>query len=161
MFKKIGILTFVFFASLSMYSQTTLPDISLKNLDGDMISIKDISKGKTVVIDFWYTSCVNCIEELDAIAEVYEELQEEIGFELITVTTDNSRTVAKVKPFVNEHEWEYEVLYDTNKELYRALNVPVSPYVLIVKDGKILYTHQGYSTGAEEELFKKFEELKD
>ena len=75
---------------------------------------------------------------------------------------DGSETqdVHKVKPLVDNHGWDYEVLIDTNEELKRALGIQAIPYTLIL-DGKgnIVYRHNGYVDGAEEELIEKVREM--
>ena len=41
------------------------------------------------------------------------------------------------------------------------MNVTLTPQVYVVdKDGKIVYSHTGYSPGSENELLKKIKELK-
>lgn len=143
-----------------IHAQSSLPDVSLKNLDGALISIKEASKNKTIVFDFWATWCVPCINELDAIADEYDDLQDDFGFELIAISIDDARTKSRVKPMVNGKDWDYQVLLDTNQEFKRAMNIASVPYVIIVKNGKVVYTHSGYSPGAEQELYEKFQSLK-
>jgi len=149
------LLTFLL-VSLFIKAQTTLPDLQLKSIDGKTFSIQEMTKDKVVVFDFWATWCVPCINELDAISEEYEDLQEEFGFELVAVSVDNARSKSRVKPMINGKGWDYTVLLDTNQKLKRALNISSVPYVIIVKNGKVVYTHSGYTPGAEEELFEKF-----
>jgi len=156
MFKKISILFVILLASLIVKAQTSLPDIQLTNLDRQSVSIQEISKDKVLVFSFWATWCVPCINELDAIAEEYEDLQDEFNFELIAVSIDDARTKSRVKPMVNGKGWEYEILLDNNQKLKRALNIANVPYVIIVKNGKVVHTHSGYTPGAEQELYKKF-----
>ncbi len=160
MLKKLSLFTLLLFIVSIAYSQKNLPNISLKNLEGKSVSLAEISKNKTIVIDFWATWCVPCINELDVISEEYEDLQEEMGFELIAVSVDNSRSKSRVKPMVDGKGWEYQVLLDPKKELQLALNVPAVPYIIIVKNGKVVYTHQGYTPGAEGDLYDKFKEFK-
>lgn len=160
MTKQNFLLIFVLFTGFFVTAQTTLPDISLKDINGKTISIKQLSKGKTLVVDFWATWCVPCINELDAISEDYEDLQDEMGFELIAVSVDNARSKSRVKPLINGKGWDYNVLLDTNQKLKRALNIASVPFVMIVKDGKVVYTHSGYSPGAEQELYEKFKSLR-
>ena len=158
--KKLFILiTFIF--SLSINSQSVLPDISLNTLNGEEINIKSISNNdKIAVVSLWATWCVPCIKELDAISEYYEEWKDEVDFELYAVSTDDSRTIKRVNAMVNGKGWEYNVLLDTNNELQRALGASTIPLTLIVKNNKIVYRHSGYSAGVEFELFDKIKELK-
>lgn len=148
------------FTSLLIQSQTSLPDIHLKNLEGETVSIQEASKDKLIVFDFWATWCVPCINELDTIADEYEDLQDDFGFELIAVSVDDARTKSRVKPMVNGKDWDYQILLDTNQEFKRAMNISSVPYVIIVKNGKVVYTHSGYSPGAEQELYEKFQSFK-
>ena len=156
MFKKISVLFIILLASFVIKAQTSLPDIQLNNLDGKSVSIQELSKDNVLVFSFWATWCVPCINELDAIAEEYEDLQDEFNFELIAVSIDDARTKSRVKPMINGKGWEYEILLDSNQKLKRALNIANVPYVIIVKNGKVVHTHSGYTPGAEQELYEKF-----
>ncbi|PQJ31056.1 thiol:disulfide interchange protein [Nonlabens arenilitoris] len=140
-------------------AQTSLPEISLKNLDGKEISLANLSDDKTVVVSLWATWCVPCIRELDTIAEVYEEMQEEINFELVAISVDDSRSTRRVKPAVMGKGWEYTVLLDPNNDVRRHLGNPNVPLTLIIKNGEIVYRHSSFTPGAEDELFEKFKEI--
>lgn len=157
MFRKASILILLLVSSLLLNAQTSLPDIQLKNLDGQTVSIQEMSKDKVIVYSFWATWCVPCINELDAIAEEYEDLQDDFDFELVAISIDDARTKSRVKPMINGKGWEYEILLDTNQKLKRALNIANVPYVIIAKNGKVVYTHSGYTPGSEQELYEKFQ----
>ena len=118
------------------------------------------NNGKPIIIDFFATWCKPCNRELSAISEVYEDWQEETGVKLIAVSIDQAQNINKVKPLVDSHGWEYDVLLDPNSDLKRALGVQTIPYTIIV-DGKgnIVYRHNGYVEGAEEELIETVREL--
>ena len=157
MFKKVSILFIILVASLVVKAQTSLPDIQLNDIDGKSVSIQELSKDKVIVYSFWATWCVPCINELDAIAEEYEDLQDDFDFELVAISIDDARTKSRVKPMINGKGWEYDILLDSNQKLKRALNIANVPYVIIVKNGKIVYTHSGYTPGSEQELYEKFQ----
>ena len=157
--KFLTLLTFIF--SISVNSQSTLPNISLNSLDGNEINIQAISDNdKIAVVSLWATWCVPCIKELDAISEYYEEWRDEVNFELYAISTDDSRTIKRVNAMVNGKGWDYTILLDSNNELQRALGASTIPLTLIVKNNKIVYRHSGYSAGVEFELFDKIKELK-
>ena len=138
-----------------------LPTVSLKDINGNSVNTAELNNdGKPFIIDFFATWCKPCNRELDAIAEVYDEWREETGVKVFAVSIDVAQNINKVKPLVDNHGWEYDVLLDPNSDFKRALGIQMIPYVLIV-DGKgnIVYKHNGYTDGAELELIEKVREL--
>lgn len=152
---------FIFFIGFSSFAQQLLPNITLQNTDGKTISIKtDCSeKDKLYIFSFWATWCSPCVQELDAINDVYEDWRKEINLELIAVATDDARTQKRVKPLVNGKGWDYQVLLDTNQEFKRSMGISNVPYLIVVKNGKILFTENGHTPGGETELFEKLKKL--
>lgn len=141
--------------------QAQLPKVTLKDIHGKEVSTDTLSnQGRPFIIDFFATWCKPCNRELDAISEVYEDWQQETGVKIIAVSLDQAHNINKVKPLVDNHGWDYEVLLDPNGELKHAFGIQMIPYVLIVDgQGNIVYKHQGYTDGAEEELIEKVREL--
>lgn len=142
-------------------AQAQLPKTTLKDINGKVVSTDTLSnQGKPFIIDFFATWCKPCNRELDAISEVYEDWQQETGVKIIAVSLDQAHNTNKVKPLVDNHGWEYEVLLDPNGELKRAFGIQMIPYVLIVDgQGNIVYKHQGYTDGDEEELLSVLRKL--
>lgn len=138
-----------------------LPAVKLKTIDGKTLSTDTLSNGgRPLIIDFFATWCKPCNRELTAIAEVYDDWVEETGVKLIAVSIDQAQNINKVKPLVDNHGWPYEVLLDPNSDLKRALGIQMIPYTLILDgQGKIVYKHNGYTEGAEEELIEKVRSL--
>ena len=150
----------ILLASFNINSQNTFADVTLKTLNGNEITTKSLSSNdKIAVISLWATWCVPCIKELDAISEYYDEWRDEIDFKLYAISTDDSRTIKRVKAMVNGKGWEYEILLDTNQELQRSLGASTIPLTLIVKNNKIIYRHTGYSSGVEYELYDELKKL--
>ena len=138
-----------------------VPSVTLKDINGKTVNTAELKNdGKPFIIDFFATWCKPCNRELDAIAEVYDEWREETGVKIFAVSIDQAQNINKVKPLVDNHGWEYEVLLDPNGDFKRALGIQMIPYVLIV-DGKgnIAYKHNGYTDGTEQELIEKVREL--
>ena len=157
--KKITFL--MLFVGLNLFSQNNLPDLNLSNLEGKKISLKnDFSeKDKLYVFSFWATWCSPCINELDELNEIQTDWKKEVNFEIIAVSTDDSRTQKRVKPLINGKEWNYTVLLDTNQDFKRALSIVNIPYTIVVKNGKIVHIQNGYVPGSEVELFEKLKSL--
>ncbi len=147
--------------ALCSLADAQVPQVVLRSIDGSSVRTDTLSNGgKPFIIDFFATWCKPCNRELSAIAEVYDEWQEETGVKVIAVSIDQAQNINKVKPLVDSHGWPYEVLLDPNGEFKRALGVQMIPYTLIVDgQGQIVYKHNGYTDGAEEELIEKVREL--
>jgi len=136
---------------------STIPSVELKTLDGKTVNIKDyIGQGKITVVSFWATWCSPCKRELDAIAEIYPDWQEDHNVELVAITIDDSRSLAKVPALLETKGWEYTVLADVKQELKKALNFQTVPQTFLLNEkGEIVYSHTGYSPGDEYELEEK------
>lgn len=147
--------------SFNLFAQNNLPDLSLPNLEGKKNSLKnDFSeKDKLYVFSFWATWCGPCINELDELNDLQEEWKKDINFEIIAVSTDDSRTQKRVKPLINGKGWEYKILLDTNQDFKRALSIVNIPYTIVVKNNQIVHVQNGYVPGSEEELYKKLKSL--
>lgn len=138
-----------------------LPSVTLKDINGKTVDTAKLSNGgKPFVISFFATWCKPCNRELTAISEVYDEWREETGVKVIAVSIDQAQNINKVKPLVDGNGWTYDVLLDPNSDFKRALGIQMIPYVLLV-DGKgnIVYKHNGYTEGAEQELIEKIRQL--
>ena len=138
-----------------------LPAVTVKTMSGTEVRTDTLhNDGKPFIIDFFATWCKPCNRELDAISDVYEEWQEETGVKIFAVSTDEAQNINKVKPLVNNHGWEYDILLDPNSDFKRALGGHSIPFTLIVDGkGEIVYKHTGYKDGDEAELIEKVRKL--
>lgn len=160
MSKGLFILAMLLFAAVESVN-AQLPSFKLKTIEGKTIDTQTLSNdGKPFIIDFFATWCKPCNRELSAISEVYDEWQKETGVKLYAVSIDKAQNANKVKPLVNQHGWEYEVILDPNSEFRKSFGGEMIPFVVICDgDGKIVYKHNGYTEGAEQELIEKVREL--
>ena len=143
--KKLGIILLltVFVAGFGFAQDTTktfkkVPSVKVKNLKGETVNTETfVNDGKPYIISFWATYCKPCIKELNAIAEVYEEWQDEHGVKLIAVSIDDSRTSRSVPVIVNGKGWEYEFYLDVNSDFKRAMNVNNVPHTFTFQNAAI------------------------
>lgn len=160
------LLALLFTFSFTLFAQDSdeiagkrAPNFILENFDGEFTDLSEELGDGPVLLSFWATWCKPCLEELSELNKIYGDYKEK-GFKLLAISTDNERTVAKVKPFVKSKSYDFPVLYDTNSEvarLYYARAVPFS--VLIDKDGAIIYSHTGYMHGDEMVIRNKIKEM--
>jgi peroxiredoxin len=140
--------------SISSLSQNIVPNTKLKNLEGEFIYTNDVlTENNFYIVSFWATWCIPCINELDAIVDIYEELEKD-NVEVIAISTDDARTKKRVRPMINGKDWNFKILLDENHDLKRALNIVGIPHTIITKGTKIIYRRIGYSPGEEVDLFE-------
>ena len=132
-----------------------IPNIKLKDFTGNTIDLSKIdNKGNPIIISFWATWCKPCKAELNAIAEEFEDWVDETGVKLIAISIDDARSSSRVEPYVNAMGWEYTVLMDPNGDMKRAMNVNNVPHTFLLNgEGKIVWDHNNYSPGDENELY--------
>jgi peroxiredoxin len=146
---------------ISFRPQDSMPSVSVKDMDGNTVNFNTVAdSGKITVVSFWATWCTPCIKELEAIHEKYEDWTKTYNMKLVAVSIDDARNSKKVKPKVLGYGWNYQILIDENMDLARAMNVNNPPMTFIYDTtGKLVYSHQGYTPGAEDELEAKLKEI--
>jgi len=148
--------------NFTLFAQEQLPITTLKTLSGSNTTLTEIAAiDDLIVVSLWATWCVPCKNELDAVAEVYDDWVSETGVKYYAVSIDDSRTAKRVRPMINGKGWEFEILLDENSDLKRAFGVSTVPYTVIIKSGEIVFKHTGYTPGFEDELYDQIVALKE
>ena len=146
---------------LSTAQSRTLPSVDVKTLNGGTINITTLENdGNPIVISFWATWCKPCKKELNNIAELYEDWQDETGVKLVAISIDDTRSMVRVAPYVNASDWDYEVYLDPNGDLKRAMGVSTVPHTFLLNSkNEIVWQHKGYIDGDEDELYEQIEKI--
>lgn len=152
---------FLLCAGINSVHAQSLPAVQLKNLAGESISTADLAiEGQPTLICFWATWCSPCKRELNNYAELYEDWQDETGVNIVAVSIDDQRSIRRVAPYVNSVLWDYEVLLDPNKDFARAMQVVNVPHTFLVNGaGEIVWQHNNYADGDEEEVYEELLKL--
>lgn len=154
-------LLFVAAALVASAQDKPVPSVKLQDMTGATVDTGALENdGNPVVICFWATWCSPCKKELNNYADLYADWQEEFGVKIIAVTIDDQRSKARVKPYVDGVAWEYDVLYDPNRDFARAMGVQTPPHTFVVDgEGNIVHSHVGYTDGDEDELEETLREI--
>lgn len=146
---------------VSASDQKKIPaNVEIQTLQGQKIKTSSLKHDGPMVISFWATWCKPCVQELQAISESYEDLQDDYNFKLVAVSIDDQRNVRRVPGFVSSKGWEYDVYCDPNGDFKRAMNVNTVPHTFLADaKGNIVWSHNRYSPGDEEILMENIAKL--
>ena len=118
------------------------PDFTFRDLDGKTHRLSDY-RGKVVLLDFWFMSCVWCQEIIPEMVQTYNELHGK-GLEIIGINgVDSEETL---RPFLAEKKitWPQTIQHKTDSPVYKRYRVSAAPiYYLIDRDGKIAAQREG------------------
>jgi len=144
--------------SLSLFS-SSVPDFSLKQMDGARFSISGVLGKKVIVIDFWATWCKPCKKLLKKLDGISREFPDTVS--VLAISTDEPSSFSRVESYVKSRNYHFTVLHDPDSAVSGIFNPSGSiPYTMIIgKNKKIVYTHTGYIPGYEKELREKILEL--
>jgi thiol:disulfide interchange protein DsbD len=117
--------------------------VELTALDGRPIN----GAGKVLVLDFWATWCVPCIQELPELNRLYHDLSPK-GLALVGVAMDEEGAEI-VKPFLARHPMDYPVALGSAEagRKYAVENFPVT--LVFDRSGKLAKRFDGYTKEAD------------
>lgn len=126
------------------------PDFRFEDAIGQTFSLSDF-RGKSVMINFWRTTCGYCTMQLPFIQQVYDDWQDD---EVVILIINIGESADKVSDFLDDRGISLPVLLDREAEAaaqYRVSGIPIT--LFIDREGLI----RGIWFGA----FQSAEEIED
>lgn len=126
-----------------------LPALSLPDLDGTLHALSEY-RGRRVLLNFWATWCVPCLEEMPALAEAQTKFGENAPI-VVGIAMDEPD---RVRAFLAAHPVNYPILIGETSAPSTSMQVgntsEILPFsVLIDADGYVLATHAGSLSSAQ------------
>ncbi|MFC4023051.1 TlpA family protein disulfide reductase [Oceanobacillus longus] len=106
------------------------PDFELETLNVEQFKLSDL-KGKKVILNFWYTWCPPCREEMPEMQKFYEEFGDEVEIVAVNLTY-MEKSEQDVHDFIDEFSFTYSVPLDreeTVAEQYKIHAAPTSYFI--------------------------------
>ncbi|HOZ84465.1 MAG TPA: TlpA disulfide reductase family protein [Niabella sp.] len=143
---------------------TAAPNFSLKNLDGNKVSLADF-KGKTVIFDFWATWCGPCKASFPSMQKLVTKYKNDPTVQFLFVDTweqvENKEKNAS--DFIKQNKYSFEVLMDEKDEMAVAFQKTFPSFTgiptkfIMDKEGKVRFMSVGF--GGEEKTIKEMDAL--
>jgi len=133
----------------ALAADNAAPEFTLKDLENKDVKLSEVYKNGPVVVAFWSTWCKNCPDEMKQFQRMYDQYKEQ-GLTVLGVSIDCSKTVSKVRPWIQGRRFTFPILLDTANNVKRLYNVNPVPHSFIIDtSGQIVYSHIGYRPGDE------------
>lgn len=152
--KDWGIAFVVVLAAFALFSWVTTPHpktdgpapaFELVDLEGNPTSLAALdAAGDVVVLNFWFTTCPPCRNEIPELVAFHAEHPE---VPLVGVSIDKLST-ARLAATSKKLGIDYPVLHDPQARVAAEYGVAVYPTTVLVRDGQIVASRMGEVTSA-------------
>ncbi|WP_245287961.1 thioredoxin family protein [Bradyrhizobium sp. Ec3.3] len=128
-------------------SQEIAPDFTgISNwFNSKPLSLADL-RGKVVLVDFWTYGCVNCVNTLPHVTELYAKYRDK-GLVVVGVHTPEfpfERSASNVQAALKRHGITYPVAQDNDSRTWNAYRNQYWPAQYIIdQNGRIVFEHAG------------------
>lgn len=107
------------------------PETILSTIHNKSIDLSTL-RGKPTVLNFWFTTCTPCIEEMPVLNKIKQKFEGKVNF--IAITFSSQKSVAQ---FLKTHRFDYRQVAGADS-LTKALGIEFYPKNIILdKDGVV------------------------
>ena len=150
--KKFSIISLLVLMTIGWAGINHLPNMKFKDLKNKKQSLSQYYSDGPILLNFWNLACEPCKKEMKELDKLHLKYEKQ-GFDVVSINIDNTRSMSKVKSYVNSQKYAFPVLSDPRAELFRKMGGKVMPFVIIANSkGEIISRHVGYNPGDEKKL---------
>jgi peroxiredoxin len=112
------------------------PDFTLQDLNGKDVKLSDF-RGKIVMINFWATWCVPCINELPFMQAISDNWSSK-GIQVLAIAIKDHEQLDAVGQYITQNTYTFRVLWDSKGQAESLYNVSTFPTTFFIdKEGII------------------------
>ena len=125
------------------------PEFTLNRLDGPAVSLGEL-KGRVVILEFWATWCGPCRSSLPSLELIAKRYQDR-GVQVLLVNV--AEPPGPVRKWLEGRYEAATVLLDRDGSVSERYGVSGIPHLVIIdREGRMVWSHQGYGGGLERNL---------
>ena len=153
--KKFFIINLLALMTIGWTGTNHLPNMKFKDMKNKRQELSQYYNDGPILLNIWNLACEPCKKEMKELDKLNIKYGPQ-GFEVVSINIDNTRSMSKVKSYVNSQKYSFTVLSDPKAEFFRKMGGKVMPFVIIADTtGKIINRHVGYNPGDEIRLEKE------
>ena len=143
-------------AGIGLAPGTPAPDAQVEDLEGNVLSLRELVGDGPALIEFWASWCENCEALEPQMNEIHKRFAGQLTVVAVAVAVSQSRR--RVRRHVERHSPEFTFVYDAQGDAVRAYQaLTTSVVVLVDGQGRVALTDVGPDQdliGAVEDLLK-------
>lgn len=115
----------------------SLPSLHGINIYNEPIDLNTLSYEQPILVYFWGTWCPVCSvvsPSVNTISQYYPTYS-------IAMQSGNNKTL---QGYMNENEYQFNVINDNNNRIAHSLGVKVTPLVMVIHQGELVNFTTGY-----------------
>lgn len=116
------------------------PAFSTADMDGNIVDLKSL-KGKVVVLNFWFTRCNPCVEEMPELNSLVKQYKNNEDVVFLALTFDDKATVSA---FLKKNAFDYTILPDSKSIVDDYIVMGYPSNLVLDKKGDIQYQSMGF-----------------
>jgi len=148
------------------FKNKSFPKFNLETLKGVKFNSESL-KGKPTMINFWFTKCAPCIDEMPMLNKIAEKYKDKFNF--IAITYESKKDVEQ---FLIKHPFKFKHLVNAKSFTDNIIGINSYPANLILSDKNILLNIKGgisyifddkgsFKMGEGNEIIKILEDIKN
>ena len=115
-------------SSQNLIIDSPAPDFKLRDLAGNPVSSGSF-RGKTLIINFWATTCPQCVDEMPYFQELHSSRPDQDPV-ILMINMGESRAV--VEEFLRNHRFTFPVLLDSQYEVAGKYSIRYTPTTFFI-----------------------------
>ncbi len=133
-------------ATAAAQTQTAPDFVGITNwFNSQPLKLADL-RGKVVLVDFWTYGCVNCVNTLPYVTQLYSKYRDR-GLVVVGVHTPEfpfEHSASNVQAALKRHGITYPVAQDNDSKTWNAYRNQYWPAQYIIdQNGKVVFQHDG------------------
>jgi thiol-disulfide isomerase/thioredoxin len=123
-----------------------LPGLTgITDLSGKAVTANDL-KGKIVILNFWATWCVPCMQEMPYFQQVYNRYKDNPNVRFMVVNSGANNTIEDARKWAKENtQYSFPIYFNNDKNIGEKIGFAVIPTIAVLdKDGKLQFRTVGF-----------------
>lgn len=135
---------------------SVIPDFRVTDIHGKSYTRASLA-GKTIVLNFWFTQCSGCIQEMPGLNALVKKYSDNANIVFLAITYDNK---AKVQAFLGKKAFAYNMVPDA-MALIQQWGIAVYPTNIVADaSGRVVYSATSFEENGVQKLAEVIENVK-